>query len=122
MALKAQPRVLLADDHAGILSALRRLLGSSCDIVGCVTDGAALLEAAARLRPDVIVVDIFMPKVDGLKACRQIKEATPETKVVVLTGHNDSSTRQRAFSAGASAFIPKHLMADDLVDAIHRAG
>jgi DNA-binding NarL/FixJ family response regulator len=120
MALRAPPRVLLADDHAGILSALRRLLGPSCDVVGCVMDGAALLEAAARLKPDVIVIDIFMPKVNGLKACRLIREARPEANIVILTGSDDRSTRRRAFSAGASAFIPKHRMADDLLNAIHR--
>lgn len=111
----------MADDHAGVLATLERLLGSSCEIVAEVHDGEALLEAATSLRPDVIVADISMPKIDGLDACRQIKEAMPETKIIILTANNDPGYRQRASTLGASAFVLKHSMADDLLVAIQKA-
>ena len=116
-----RPRVLLADNHAGILAALQRLLNAFCDVVGRVTDGAAIVEETAKLKPDVVVLDISMPHVDGLDACRQIKRTTPATKVVVLTAANDAEIKQKAFSVGASAFVLKYLMADDLVNAIQKA-
>ena len=121
MSQELRPRVLLADDHAGILAALQRVLNPSCEVVGCATSGVALLEAATRLRPDVIVMDIAMPNVNGLEACREIKHAIPQTKVVVLTATNDPDVKQHALSLGASAFVLKHLMASDLLPAIKKA-
>ena len=83
--------MLLADDYAGILTALRRLLEPSCDVVGSVGDGMAVVEAAATLRPDVVVVDLAIPRLNGLEACRRIKDARPETKVVILTATVEAS-------------------------------
>ena len=116
-----RPRVLVADDHLGFLVAVQRLLEPSCDVVRTVQDGEALLEATADLKPDIVVVDIHMPYVNGLSACRQIKGATPEIKIIVLTGYSEPGTRERALNAGASAFVLKHSMADDLIPAIQNA-
>jgi DNA-binding NarL/FixJ family response regulator len=121
MPLELRPRVLLADNHAGILVALQRLLEPACEVVGRVSDGAALLDAATKLRPDIVVVDISMPQINGLEACRRIKHQTPQTKVVVLTAANDEDVRQHAFNVGASAFVLKYAMVDELMNAIQKA-
>ena len=121
MPKQARPRVLLADDHVEVLTALQRLLEPSCDIIGRATDGTALLEAAQALEPDVIVLDMFLPAVDGLEACRRIRQARPETKVVLLTAADGPAFRERAFEVGASAFISKLSQVDQLVPAILRA-
>ena len=113
-----RPRVLLADDDAGILNAFERLLTPSCDVVGCVTDIGALFDAASRLQPDVIVVDLFMPTHEGLETCRHLKGVIPQAKIVVVTGADDPATRTKALKAGASAFVSKMQAADDLLPAI----
>src|SRR5262245_55255214 len=86
---KSRPRVLLADDDAGSLSVSLRVLSSSCEVVGSVVDGVALLEAAARLKPDVVVADVFMPRMNGLDACEQIKQTMPQTRIVLVTASDD---------------------------------
>ena len=118
---KPLPRVLLADDHAGMLSALQRMLEPSCDVVGLVMDGRALLEAAGRYQPDVIVLDVMMPEIDGLEACRQIMVAAPHTRIVFLTADDDAAVRERALSLGASAFVLKYRAWEQLLPAIQRA-
>lgn len=115
-----RPRVLLADDHAGFLAALQRLLAPSCEIVGQVTSGSAVLEAATRMSPQVVVLDIAMPGLNGLEACRQIKEAMPQTVVIMLTATIDQEVRKRAFELGASCFVAKNLIVDDLLPAIQK--
>ena len=114
----ARPRVLLADDYAGLLTAWRRLLEPAFEVVGSVTDGRALLEAATTLMPDVIVADLSMPEMNGLDACRQIKNAMPHTRIVLATAGGDECVARAAFDAGASAFVLKHSAADDLLTAI----
>jgi DNA-binding NarL/FixJ family response regulator len=116
-----RPRVLLADDHPGILEAVRRLLDPTCDIVGQVSDGAALLDAAASLTPDVIVVDVSMPRISGIEACRRIKQASPPTKVILLTADASANIRQTALAAGATAFVAKDRVGDELLPAVHEA-
>lgn len=118
---ETRPRVLLADDHAGILAALQRMLEPSCDIVGRVTDGAAALEAATRLKPDVVVLDLTLPEMNGLDACRQIKNVVPQTRVVVLTATDDAEIEKKAISVGASAFVLKYSLPDSLLKAIRKA-
>ena len=100
-----RPRVLLADDHSGLIAAWRRLLEPSCDVVGCVRDGRALFEAAIELEPDVIVADLAMPGMSGFDACRSIKSSLPRTKVVLVTAGGDEHVARAAFRAGASAFV-----------------
>jgi DNA-binding NarL/FixJ family response regulator len=116
-----RPRVLLADDYEDLISAWRQLLEPSCDVVGAVRDGRALFEAAIQLEPDVIVVDLTMPGMNGLDACRSIKSSLPRTKVVLVTAGGDEHIARAAFRAGASAFVLKYAAAQDLVVAIQRA-
>jgi DNA-binding NarL/FixJ family response regulator len=116
-----RPRVLLAEDYEALLVALRRLLAPLCDVVGSVADGLAVVEAALRLRPDVIVLDLNLPTINGLEACHRIKEALPLTKVILITAADDDALRRRAFELGASAFVLKHRVVDDLGPAIQKA-
>ena len=84
-----RPRVLLADDHTLLLEAFRKLLDDECDVVGMVGDGRALVAEATRLKPDVVVVDVAMPLLNGVDAARQIKQTLPETRIVFLTMNED---------------------------------
>ena len=102
-----RPRVLIADDYPGMVKAVSRLLTLDCDVVGSVADGGALLEAAERLQPDVIVLDVNLPKIHGLEACRQVMRADPKVKIVVFTATIDPDIRQQFLEAGASAFVSK---------------
>ena len=115
-----RPRVLIADDHPGIVTAACQLLALDCDVVGTVADGSTLLETAQRLQPDVIVLDLHLPKVNGLEACRQITRTNPNMKVVIFTAVNDQYVRQASLAAGASAFVCKLTAGDDLLAAIKR--
>jgi CheY-like chemotaxis protein len=99
--------VLLAEDHPAVAKAVCRLLALDCEVVGTVADGAAVLEVAQRLQPDVIVLDLTLPNVNGLEVCRQITQMNPKTKVIVFTAMNDPGVRQRSFEVGASAFVYK---------------
>jgi DNA-binding NarL/FixJ family response regulator len=114
-------RILIADDHAMIIEGLRHILESEFDLVDTVGDGRALLDASNKLHPDVIVVDISMPVLNGIDAIRQIKKNDPHTKVVFLTMHSDVTYAKEAFEAGASGYVLKHSAPDELVTAIHEA-
>jgi DNA-binding NarL/FixJ family response regulator len=111
--------VLLADDYPDMVKAVSRLLALDCEIVGSVADGSALLETAHRLQPDVIVLDVNLPNVHSLKACREITRANPEMKVIVFTAMDDPIARQAFFEAGASGFVSK-LASADLLSTIKR--
>lgn len=116
-----RPRVLLADDHPGLIAALGRLFAPDHEVVGSVEDGARLLEEAARLQPDVIVLDLFMPAMNGLDACRALTRMLPRTRIIVLTAEDDAEVKQVALSAGAFAFIEKRAVATDLLPAVRAA-
>ncbi len=111
-------RVLLADDHTLLLGAFEKLLASECDVVGTVSDGRELVEAARRLKPDVIVLDIGMPLLNGLEAGRQIKQSLPAVKLVYLTMNEDTDLAAEAFRAGASAYLLKRSATVELLTAI----
>ena len=111
-------RVLLADDHAIVAEGLEALLKVSFDLVGVVHDGRALVEAAEKLRPDVIVTDISMPLLNGLEAIRQIRARRPEAKIVVLTMHQEPQLAADAFRAGASGYLLKVSPGEELIAAI----
>src|SRR4029450_6827512 len=112
-------RVLLADDHTLLLGALEKLLSEEdCDIVGQVSDGRALVAAAERLKPDVIVLDISMPLLNGLEAGRQIKQKLRDVKLVFLTMNEDSDLAAEAFRSGASGYLLKRSAASELSTAI----
>ena len=115
-----RPRVLIAEDHPAMAKAVCRVLARDCDVVGSVTDGSAVLEAAQRFQPDVIVIDLNLPNVSGLEACRQIMQASPEAKVIVFTAMNDPDVKRRSFEVGASAFLFKGTGDDDLLSTIKR--
>jgi DNA-binding NarL/FixJ family response regulator len=113
-----RPRVLLADDHALLLGAFAKLLAEECEIVGQVSDGRALVAAAETLQPDVIVLDISMPLLNGLEAGRQIKQRSRNVKLVFLTMNEDADLAAEAFRAGASAYLLKRSAAPELAAAI----
>ena len=101
------PRVLLADDHKLVLGAFETLLAPECDIVGRVSDGRAAVAAAKELRPDVVVLDIGMPFLNGLEAGRQIKQTLRNVKLVFVTMYEEADLAAEAFRAGASAYALK---------------
>jgi DNA-binding NarL/FixJ family response regulator len=119
--MRLRPRVLLADDHTMLVDAFRRLLEPTCDVVGAVSDGQALLQAAPRLKPDVIVVDISMPLLNGLDACRQLQPRLPKTKWVFLTVNEDPDVAVEAFRLGGLAYLLKSSAASELFLAISKA-
>jgi len=114
-------RVLLADDHEAILDRVRTVLGDEFDIVATVNNGQDALVEARRLDPDVLVLDISMPGLNGLQTANEMKSAHRRTKVVFLTVHEDPDFVAAAFSAGASAYVVKSDVTTDLVPAIHDA-
>jgi|SRR5579864_7457517 len=116
-----KPRVLLADDHTMLLEAFQKLLADECDVVGAVSDGRALVAAAATLRPDVIVVDVAMPLLNGIDATRQIRQAQPDARIIVLTMNEDPEVAAEAFRAGACGYLLKRSAASELMTAIVEA-
>jgi DNA-binding NarL/FixJ family response regulator len=116
-----RPRVLLADDYAPLLVSWRRILDGSCDVVGAVSDGREVLAAVKVQAPDVVVLDIAMPDVNGLTACRELKAAFPEIAVVLVSAFDDAAFQQAADAAGAAAFVVKSVAADELERAIAHA-
>jgi DNA-binding NarL/FixJ family response regulator len=111
-------RLLLADDHTLLLGALEKLLSEDCDVVGQVSDGRALVTAAEHLKPDVIVLDISMPLLNGIEAARQIKQKLKSVKLVFLTMNEDADLAAEAFRAGASAYLLKRSATSELPLAI----
>ncbi len=117
--LSLRPRVLLAEDYPDMVKAVSRLLAADCEIVGTVADGSGLLEAAQRFQPDVIVLDVNLPNVQSLEACREIRRVNPTTKVIMFTAMADPAISQAFLRAGASAFVSK-LASEDLLSTIKR--
>jgi two-component system, NarL family, response regulator LiaR len=113
-----RPRVVLADDHPSVLTAFGRLLTPRCDVVTSVLAGHAAIEAVTNLRPDVLVVDLMMPDLNGLEVCRRVKAVAPDTAVVIVTAFDDQDVRKIALQDGASAFVPKHSAPSTLEDTI----
>jgi DNA-binding NarL/FixJ family response regulator len=113
-----RPRLLLADDHPLFLAGLQTLLEAECEIVGAVNDGRALVEAASRLKPEVIVLDIGLPLLNGIDAARQIKEEQPETKILFLTMHASLAYLKDALAAGASGYLLKTSAREGLLGAL----
>jgi DNA-binding NarL/FixJ family response regulator len=115
-----RPRVLLADDHQMLVDALKSVLEPHCEVVGTVNNGNALLEAAPTLQPEVIVLDIAMPEMNGLTAARHLKQSVPKAKLVFLTMNEDPELVGEAFRAGASAFLLKQSGASELTEAVEK--
>ena len=114
-------RILLADDHKEMRDSVCRCLEEEFNVVGAVADGAALLEAAARLDPDVCLLDISMPKLNGIEVANQLKQRGSRAKVIFLTIHEDMDFAQAALKTGASGYVVKRRMASDLLRAVKEA-
>ena len=113
-----RPRVLLADDHPLVLAGLRALVEAECEVVGAVSDGRALVEAAARLRPEVIILDISLPTLNGIDAARQIKKEQPEAKILFVTMHANLAYLKEALVAGATGYVLKTSAREELAGAL----
>jgi DNA-binding NarL/FixJ family response regulator len=116
-----RPRVLLADDHPRILESVRALLAGEFDVVGEVLDGATVLAEATQLGPDVVVLDVSMPRGSGLQSLSLLRERLPSAAIVVLTTHQEPIYREQALASGADAYLVKAQAALDLIPAIQRA-
>jgi DNA-binding NarL/FixJ family response regulator len=114
-------RVILADDHKILVEAFRKLLEPHFEVVAAVSDGRALLDVAATLKPDVILLDIGMPLLNGLEAARQLKTKLPSVKLIFLTMHEDPDLAVEAMRAGASGFLLKTSASSELLHAIQEA-
>ncbi len=113
-------RILIVDDHAIMRDGIRALLSlqSDIEIVGEASEGKEAIEKAAELLPDVVVMDIGMPEMDGLEATRRIMKKSPKTKVLVLTQHDNREYVLSAIKAGATGYVPKRALGSELVSAI----
>lgn len=115
----SKTRVLLADDNTQVLEYVREFLSANCcEVLGAVTDGEAAIVAAAQLLPDVVVLDISMPVLNGIEAAKRMLEANPSTKIVFLTVEKDKDTCRAVLELGACGFVLKPRLATDLIPAI----
>ena len=106
----AKPRILLADDHPAILRALSELLEDGLgEVMGTVMDGQALVDAAQHLNPDIIISDISMPKLDGLAAVRELLTCAPQSKIIILSSHDEPAYVTMAFKSGARGYLLKRI-------------
>lgn len=117
----ARPRILIADDHVLLLEAFERLLEADYEIVGTASDGRRLVQLALELEPDAIVADMSMPELNGLEAARQVLVRLPQTRVVLLTVHEDPALAADAFRAGVAGFVVKRSAAGELQQALREA-
>jgi DNA-binding NarL/FixJ family response regulator len=111
-------RILLADDHGLLLEAFKKLLEPEHDIIGTVNDGRSLLKVAPELHPDIVILDIAMPLLNGLDACQQLRHMMPGVKLMFLTVNPDPDVASKAFRLGASAYLLKSSAASELFQAI----
>jgi DNA-binding NarL/FixJ family response regulator len=116
-----KPSVLIADDHTMVVEAFRKLLEPQYEIVATVADGRSLLEIAPKVRPDVIVIDIGMPLLNGLAAGQRLKQVVPRAKLIYVTMNEDADVASEALRGGASAYLLKSSAASELLKGIHEA-
>jgi DNA-binding NarL/FixJ family response regulator len=117
---KPLARLIIADDHRLLADACRNLLEPEFEVVDIVTDGRNLVQSALRLKPDVIILDIAMPRLNGLDAGEQIKNKLPATKLLFLTMNSSTDMAAEAFRRGAAAYVLKHSAAEDLLVALRK--
>ena len=117
----AKPRIVIADDHTLLVEAFEKLLSPECDVVAKVADGRALLAAVQEFRPDVAVLDLAMPLLNGLDAARLIKQKHPAVKLVFVTMNEDPDLAAEAFRVGGSAYLLKRSAGAELLSAIREA-
>jgi DNA-binding NarL/FixJ family response regulator len=116
-----KPRVILADDHTLLLEAFEKLLAAECDVVAKVADGRALVAAVQQHHPDLVVLDLSMPLLNGLEAARQIKSFDKNVRLVFVTMNEDPDLAAEAFRAGGSAYLLKRSAGSELLTAIREA-
>jgi DNA-binding NarL/FixJ family response regulator len=109
----------MADDHDLVLEGIHRLLENECDVVGKVSDGYALLKAAEQVLPDIVLLDISMPLLNGLEACRHLTRLLPRTRVIFLTMHADAAYVEEAFRVGGCGYLLKRSAASEIIEAIN---
>jgi DNA-binding NarL/FixJ family response regulator len=119
--MNKRPRILIADDHNLVAELCKKLLETDFDVVGVVADGRALVRAAGELKPDVIVLDVAMPILNGLDAGRQVKELLPSVRLVYLTMNPDPEVAAEAFARGASGYLLKTCASSEMVLAVRDA-
>jgi len=119
--MPTRPRILLADDHPGVLERASRILASDYEVVGTVADGRSAVDAALQLHPDLVVLDIMMPELDGFHAAREFRQRGSTAKVVFLTIHQDEEYVTAAMDSGGVAYVLKSKMHPDLIHAIRQA-
>jgi len=117
----SKPRVIIADDHTLLVEAFEKLLAPECDVIAKVADGRALLEAVKELHPDVVVLDLAMPLLNGLDAARQIKQMDPSVRLVFVTMNEDPDLAAEAFRTGGAAYLLKRSAGAELLTAIREA-
>lgn len=117
----AKPRIIIADDHTLLVEAFEKLLAPECDIVAKVADGRALVTAVRELHPDLVVLDVTMPLLNGLDAARQIRQMDPSVRLVFVTMNEDPDVAAEAFRAGGAAYLLKRSAGSELLTAIREA-
>jgi DNA-binding NarL/FixJ family response regulator len=113
-----RPKVLIADDHSMVIDGLRSLLEPEFEVVGAVNDGRAVLPEVRKLQPDVVVIDISMPLLNGLDCTRQLHDTGCTAKILILTMHPDATLAQEALAAGASGYLLKSSPGSELKGAL----
>src|SRR5687767_13414428 len=116
----ASIRIMLADDHSVVREGIKRLIDSQPDfeLVGEASDGAETVELAAALRPDLLMIDVSMPRLNGIEATQRIKTASPETRILVLTVHEDHGYVREFLKAGAIGYLLKRSSTEELMRAV----
>jgi DNA-binding NarL/FixJ family response regulator len=113
--------ILLADDHTTICAALQKLLEPEFEVIGSVADGHALIKTAMDMKPDLVLVDVGMPLLNGLEAGRQLKKLLPHVKLIFLTMNTDSDVASEALRIGASGYMLKNSPKEELLEAVYNA-
>ncbi len=113
-----KPRVILADDHTFVIEGFKKLLEAHCELVASVEDGRALIEATVNLQPDLVILDISMPKLNGIEAAKKLKKQAPAVKLIFVTMHADMAYVDAAFRAGASGYLLKRSASTELMQSV----
>ena len=117
----AGPRVIIADDHSGILDQVSALLSPEFDVVATARDGISALDCVRRLDPDIALLDLYMPRMNGLDVVRTLSGSAARTVTVIMTGYNDPELAQAAIAGGAMGFVAKACLTQDLLPAMRSA-